>query len=97
MLWHLGIWIKFVFVIQGLQGQALLICFKHLFLDLCWPIQTLGPVVSLRASRVTVLLPTRRCDLLCMGTEGGAVRTLALPSLAALEARMLLQDRVLQR
>ncbi|XP_048847305.1 lethal(2) giant larvae protein homolog 1 isoform X3 [Brienomyrus brachyistius] len=53
-------------------------------------------VEGVRASRVTTLLPTRRCDLLCMGTEGGAVRTLALPSLAALEARMLLQDQVLQ-
>lgn len=48
------------------------------------------------ASRVTVLLLTPTCDLLCMGTEGGGVHFVELPSLTLLD-KSLLQEEVLQR
>lgn len=49
------------------------------------------------ATRVTVLLLLRSCDLLCIGTEGGGVYFLELPSLSLKDGETLLQDQVAQR
>ncbi|KAG5279416.1 hypothetical protein AALO_G00077560 [Alosa alosa] len=52
-------------------------------------------IESTSATRVTVLLLMLRCDLLCVGTEGGGVHFVELPSLTLLD-KSLLQDEVLQ-
>lgn len=49
------------------------------------------------ATRVTVLLLLRSCDLLCIGTEGGGVYFLELPGLTLKDGDTLLQDQVAQR
>ena len=49
------------------------------------------------ATRVTVLLLLRSCDLLCIGTEGGGVYFLQLPRLSLRDDQTLLQDQVTQR
>lgn len=51
----------------------------------------------LSATRVTVLLLLRSCDLLCIGTEGGGVYFLELPCLSLKDNETLLQDQVTQR
>lgn len=51
----------------------------------------------LSATRVTVLLLLRSCDLLCIGTEGGGVYFLELPHLSLKDSQTLLQDQVTQR
>lgn len=48
-------------------------------------------------TRVTVLLLLRSCDLLCIGTEGGGVYFLDLPSLSLKASQTLPQDQVTQR
>uniref|UniRef100_A0A8B9L826 Lethal giant larvae homologue 2 domain-containing protein n=1 Tax=Astyanax mexicanus TaxID=7994 RepID=A0A8B9L826_ASTMX len=48
------------------------------------------------ATRVTVLLPKLNCDLLAVGTEGGGVHFLELPSLTLLD-KSLFQDEIMQR
>uniref|UniRef100_A0A8C9Y3W1 LLGL scribble cell polarity complex component 1 n=1 Tax=Sander lucioperca TaxID=283035 RepID=A0A8C9Y3W1_SANLU len=57
---------------------------------------TLPPHLLLSATRVTVLLLLRSCDLLCMGTEGGGVYFLELPRLSLKDNQTLLQDQVTQ-
>ncbi|XP_053327860.1 lethal(2) giant larvae protein homolog 1 isoform X2 [Spea bombifrons] len=47
-------------------------------------------------SRVTVILVNAACDVACLGTEGGGVYFLQIPSLKLLEERTLLPDEVLQ-
>uniref|UniRef100_A0A669QCX9 LLGL scribble cell polarity complex component 1 n=1 Tax=Phasianus colchicus TaxID=9054 RepID=A0A669QCX9_PHACC len=47
-------------------------------------------------TRVTVILPMAPGTVACLGTEGGAVYFLALPSLVLLEDKTLLQDEILQ-
>ncbi|XP_062341663.1 lethal(2) giant larvae protein homolog 1 [Osmerus eperlanus] len=51
---------------------------------------------SCSATRVTVLLMLRSCDLLCVGTEGGGVYFLDLPHLSLRDNQSLLQDQVMQ-
>ncbi|KAM9745593.1 lethal(2) giant larvae protein homolog 1 isoform 1-T2 [Menidia menidia] len=53
-------------------------------------------IESCSATRVTVLLLLRSCDLLCLGTEGGGVYFLELPHLSLKEKQTLLQDQVTQ-
>ncbi|KAJ8363988.1 hypothetical protein SKAU_G00128190 [Synaphobranchus kaupii] len=53
-------------------------------------------IESTSATRVTVLLLKTSCDLLCLGTEGGGVHFLELPSLSLLETKSLLQDEIIQ-
>ncbi len=57
----------------------------------------LTPPLPLSATRVTVLLLLRSCDLLCIGTEGGGVYFLELPRLSLRDNQTLLQDQVTQR
>uniref|UniRef100_A0AAR2J1Q4 Lethal giant larvae homologue 2 domain-containing protein n=1 Tax=Pygocentrus nattereri TaxID=42514 RepID=A0AAR2J1Q4_PYGNA len=47
------------------------------------------------ATRVTVLLPKLSCDLLAVGTEGGGVHFLELPSFTLLD-RSIFQDEIMQ-
>lgn len=54
-------------------------------------------LLLLSATRVTVLLLLRSCDLLCIGTEGGGVYFLELPHLSLKDSQTLLQDQVTQR
>lgn len=56
-----------------------------------------SPLLLLSATRVTVLLLLRSCDLLCIGTEGGGVYFLELPHLSLKDSQTLLQDQVTQR
>uniref|UniRef100_A0A672Z1E1 LLGL scribble cell polarity complex component 1 n=1 Tax=Sphaeramia orbicularis TaxID=375764 RepID=A0A672Z1E1_9TELE len=51
---------------------------------------------SLSATRVTVLLLLKSCDLLCIGTEGGGVYFLELPRLLLKDNHTLPQDQVVQ-
>ncbi|MEQ2243565.1 Lethal(2) giant larvae protein 1, partial [Ilyodon furcidens] len=53
-------------------------------------------IESCSATRVTVLLLLKSCDLLCIGTEGGGVYFLELPHLMLKENQTLLQDQVTQ-
>uniref|UniRef100_A0A7N6FM00 Lethal giant larvae homologue 2 domain-containing protein n=1 Tax=Anabas testudineus TaxID=64144 RepID=A0A7N6FM00_ANATE len=53
-------------------------------------------IESCSATRVTVLLLLRSCDLLCIGTEGGGVYFLELPRLSLKDDQTLLQDQVTQ-
>ncbi|TKS91705.1 Lethal(2) giant larvae protein -like protein 1 [Collichthys lucidus] len=53
-------------------------------------------IESCSATRVTVLLLLRSCDLLCIGTEGGGVYFLELPHLSLKDSQTLLQDQVTQ-
>ncbi|KAG7491934.1 hypothetical protein MATL_G00009270 [Megalops atlanticus] len=53
-------------------------------------------IESTSATRVTVLLLKTSCDLLCLGTEGGGVHFLELPSLSLLDTRSLFQDEIMQ-
>uniref|UniRef100_A0A3Q3M8P6 LLGL scribble cell polarity complex component 1 n=1 Tax=Labrus bergylta TaxID=56723 RepID=A0A3Q3M8P6_9LABR len=53
-------------------------------------------IESCSATRVTVLLLLRSCDLLCIGTEGGGVYFLELPDLSLKDSQTLLQDQVMQ-
>uniref|UniRef100_A0AAQ5XV28 LLGL scribble cell polarity complex component 1 n=1 Tax=Amphiprion ocellaris TaxID=80972 RepID=A0AAQ5XV28_AMPOC len=53
-------------------------------------------IESCSATRVTVLLLLKSCELLCIGTEGGGVYFLELPHLLPKESQMLLQDQVTQ-
>lgn len=48
-------------------------------------------------TRVTVVLPTSASAVACLGTEGGAVYFLALPTLVLLEDKTLFPDEILQR
>uniref|UniRef100_A0A3Q3LCM0 LLGL scribble cell polarity complex component 1 n=1 Tax=Mastacembelus armatus TaxID=205130 RepID=A0A3Q3LCM0_9TELE len=50
------------------------------------------PILLPSATRVTVLLLLRSCDLLCIGTEGGGVYFLELPSLTLKDNQTLLPD-----
>uniref|UniRef100_A0A3P9BDS9 LLGL scribble cell polarity complex component 1 n=1 Tax=Maylandia zebra TaxID=106582 RepID=A0A3P9BDS9_9CICH len=50
--------------------------------------------LSLSATRVTVLLLLKSCDLLCVGTEGGGVYFLEVPSLSLKDNQTLLQDQI---
>ncbi|XP_033501018.2 lethal(2) giant larvae protein homolog 1 [Epinephelus lanceolatus] len=52
-------------------------------------------IESCSATRVTVLLLLRSCDLLCIGTEGGGVYFLELPRLSLKDTQTLLQDQVM--
>ncbi|XP_049331448.1 lethal(2) giant larvae protein homolog 1 isoform X2 [Astyanax mexicanus] len=52
-------------------------------------------IESTSATRVTVLLPKLSCDLLAVGTEGGGVHFLELPSLTLLD-KSLFQDEIMQ-
>ncbi|NWY02947.1 L2GL1 protein, partial [Nothoprocta ornata] len=54
------------------------------------------PGCSPGITRVTVILVKSSCDVACLGTEGGGLYFLALPGLALLEERTLLQDEILQ-
>ncbi|XP_010781611.1 lethal(2) giant larvae protein homolog 1-like [Notothenia coriiceps] len=54
-------------------------------------------IESCSATRVTVLLLLRSCDLLCIGTEGGGVYFLELPCLSLKDNLTLPQDQVTQR
>ncbi|KFV61396.1 Lethal(2) giant larvae protein 1, partial [Dryobates pubescens] len=47
-------------------------------------------------TRVTVVLPTSACTVACLGTEGGAVYFLTLPTLVLLEEKTLFPDEILQ-
>uniref|UniRef100_A0A671X1C0 LLGL scribble cell polarity complex component 1 n=1 Tax=Sparus aurata TaxID=8175 RepID=A0A671X1C0_SPAAU len=49
----------------------------------------LHPLLLLSATRVTVLLLLRSCDLLCIGTEGGGVYFLELPRLTLKDSQTL--------
>ncbi|XP_051905194.1 lethal(2) giant larvae protein homolog 1 isoform X1 [Hippocampus zosterae] len=51
---------------------------------------------SCSTTRVTVLLLLKSCDLLCLGTEGGGVYFLDLPSLSLKASQTLPQDHVTQ-
>lgn len=53
-------------------------------------------IESCSATRVTVLLLLRSCDLLCVGTEGGGVYFLDLPLLSLRDNQSLLLDQVMQ-
>ncbi|CAJ1076498.1 lethal(2) giant larvae protein homolog 1 [Xyrichtys novacula] len=53
-------------------------------------------IESCSATRVTVLLLLRSCNLLCIGTEGGGVYFLELPSLSLRDCQTLLQDQITQ-
>ncbi|MED6274834.1 hypothetical protein CHARACLAT_020447, partial [Characodon lateralis] len=53
-------------------------------------------IESCSATRVTVLLLLKSCDLLCIGTEGGGVYFLEIPHLMLKENQTLLQDQVTQ-
>lgn len=53
--------------------------------------------LSLSATRVTVLLLLKSCDLLCVGTEGGGVYFLEVPSLSLKDNQTLLQDQITHR
>ncbi|XP_047427765.1 lethal(2) giant larvae protein homolog 1 [Mugil cephalus] len=53
-------------------------------------------IESCSASRVTVLLLMRSCDLLCVGTEGGGVYFLEMPRLLLKDDHTLLQDQITQ-
>uniref|UniRef100_A0A3Q3LDG1 LLGL scribble cell polarity complex component 1 n=1 Tax=Mastacembelus armatus TaxID=205130 RepID=A0A3Q3LDG1_9TELE len=50
------------------------------------------PILLPSATRVTVLLLLRSCDLLCIGTEGGGVYFLELPSLTLKDNQTLPDD-----
>lgn len=67
----------------------------------CFALLVLTPLLPLllplSATRVTVLLLLRSCDLLCIGTEGGGVYFLELPRLSLKDNQTLLQDQVTQR
>uniref|UniRef100_A0AAR2JG95 Lethal giant larvae homologue 2 domain-containing protein n=1 Tax=Pygocentrus nattereri TaxID=42514 RepID=A0AAR2JG95_PYGNA len=52
-------------------------------------------IESTSATRVTVLLPKLSCDLLAVGTEGGGVHFLELPSFTLLD-RSIFQDEIMQ-
>ncbi|KAK7939844.1 hypothetical protein WMY93_003170 [Mugilogobius chulae] len=54
-------------------------------------------IESCSATRVTVLLLLRSCDLLCIGTEGGGVYVLEIPSLTLKDSQTLPQDQVVHR
>ncbi|NXT22180.1 L2GL1 protein, partial [Syrrhaptes paradoxus] len=47
-------------------------------------------------TRVTVVLPTSTCTVACLGTEGGAVYFVTLPTLVLLEDKTLFPDEILQ-
>lgn len=49
------------------------------------------------ATRVTVLLLLRSCDVVSIGTEGGGVYFLQLPRLSLKEDQTLFQDQITQR
>lgn len=51
---------------------------------------------SCSATRVTVLLPKLSCDLLPVGTEGGGIHFLELPTFTLLN-KSLFQDEIMQR
>ncbi|XP_005945498.1 lethal(2) giant larvae protein homolog 1 isoform X1 [Haplochromis burtoni] len=51
-------------------------------------------IESCSATRVTVLLLLKSCDLLCVGTEGGGVYFLEVPSLSLKDNQTLLQDQI---
>uniref|UniRef100_A0A672Z046 LLGL scribble cell polarity complex component 1 n=1 Tax=Sphaeramia orbicularis TaxID=375764 RepID=A0A672Z046_9TELE len=53
-------------------------------------------IESCSATRVTVLLLLKSCDLLCIGTEGGGVYFLELPRLLLKDNHTLPQDQVVQ-
>lgn len=53
--------------------------------------------LSLSATRVTVLRLLKSCDLLCVGTEGGGVYFLEVPSLSLKDNQTLLQDQITHR
>jgi len=53
-------------------------------------------VLLCSATRVTVMLLKLGCDLLALGTEGGGVHFLELPTLTLLN-KSLFQDEVMQR
>uniref|UniRef100_A0A8C9RIE4 LLGL scribble cell polarity complex component 1 n=1 Tax=Scleropages formosus TaxID=113540 RepID=A0A8C9RIE4_SCLFO len=52
---------------------------------------------STSATRVTVILLKRSCDLLCLGTEGGGVHFLEMPTLTLLDTQALVHDHIMQR
>uniref|UniRef100_A0A8C3J971 LLGL scribble cell polarity complex component 1 n=1 Tax=Calidris pygmaea TaxID=425635 RepID=A0A8C3J971_9CHAR len=54
------------------------------------------PGCSPGITRVTVVLPTSAGAVACLGTEGGAVYFLALPTLVLLEDKTLFPDEILQ-
>uniref|UniRef100_A0AAZ3RG63 Lethal giant larvae homologue 2 domain-containing protein n=1 Tax=Oncorhynchus tshawytscha TaxID=74940 RepID=A0AAZ3RG63_ONCTS len=79
--------------IHFLQGQvSLLGHFLDIHVCVCYNV---CDVVS-SASRVTVLLLLRSCDLLCVGTEGGGIHFLDLPRLSLRDNQSLLLDQVMQ-
>ncbi|KPP59656.1 hypothetical protein Z043_122402 [Scleropages formosus] len=51
---------------------------------------------STSATRVTVILLKRSCDLLCLGTEGGGVHFLEMPTLTLLDTQALVHDHIMQ-
>lgn len=48
-------------------------------------------------TRVTVVLPMAAGAMVCLGTEGGAVYFVTLPTLTLLEDKTLFPDEILQR
>uniref|UniRef100_A0A8C7L7N8 LLGL scribble cell polarity complex component 1 n=1 Tax=Oncorhynchus kisutch TaxID=8019 RepID=A0A8C7L7N8_ONCKI len=79
--------------IHFLQGQVRLLGhFLDIHVCVCYNV---CDVVS-SASRVTVLLLLRSCDLLCVGTEGGGIHFLDLPRLSLRDNQSLLLDQVMQ-
>uniref|UniRef100_A0A8C5EAF7 Lethal giant larvae homologue 2 domain-containing protein n=1 Tax=Gouania willdenowi TaxID=441366 RepID=A0A8C5EAF7_GOUWI len=54
-------------------------------------------IESCSATRVTVLLLLKSCDLLCIGTEGGGAYFLEVPRLSLKDNQTLLQDEISQR
>ncbi|XP_066545057.1 lethal(2) giant larvae protein homolog 1 [Amia ocellicauda] len=53
-------------------------------------------IESTSATRVTVILLKWSCDVACLGTEGGGVHFLELPSLHLLDSKSLFQDEIMQ-
>uniref|UniRef100_A0A8C5ELG2 Lethal giant larvae homologue 2 domain-containing protein n=1 Tax=Gouania willdenowi TaxID=441366 RepID=A0A8C5ELG2_GOUWI len=53
-------------------------------------------IESCSATRVTVLLLLKSCDLLCIGTEGGGAYFLEVPRLSLKDNQTLLQDEISQ-
>lgn len=55
------------------------------------------PSCSPGITRVTVVLPMAAGAMVCLGTEGGAVYFVTLPTLTLLEDKTLFPDEILLR
>lgn len=84
---------KVLFLILVAFPQICLVM-PFIILSKPWPLCCFLLLCS--ATRVTVMLLKLSCDLLALGTEGGGVHFLELPSLA-LQNKSLFQDEIMQR